>query len=161
MDFRFAMRYALIKIFWFFARPVQQTYRTIYKPAKKSVKVIIENGGDILLVRPNYAHRLWSLPGGGLQKGESFEEAARREIQEELGVVLSTSLTSLGQYPSKHQNFDVRAFSALVPDRSISTDGIEIMEAQWFSPMALPEDRAHRMDPIITLYPKEQDSGMI
>ena len=31
-------------------------------------------------------HRLWITPGGGLHPGESFEQAARRELWEETGI---------------------------------------------------------------------------
>src|SRR5262245_37312361 len=31
-------------------------------------------------------HQWWVTPGGGLQPGESFEQAARRELQEETGI---------------------------------------------------------------------------
>jgi len=152
MDIRFAVRYAGIKTFWFLVRPLQQMYRRVFRPAKKAVKVIIENGGEILLIRPNYSHRLWSLPGGGLRRGESFEEAVRREVQEELGITLPDPLEFLGPYPSMHQNFDVRTFFAPIPDRAISIDRIEILDAKWFYPNALPEERAHRMDSVIALY---------
>lgn len=45
--------------------------------------------GRILLLR----HRgprapFWATPGGGLEPGESFEQAARRELGEETGLVL-------------------------------------------------------------------------
>jgi 8-oxo-dGTP pyrophosphatase MutT (NUDIX family) len=45
--------------------------------------------GRILLLR----HRgprapFWATPGGGLEPGESFEEAARRELREETGLDL-------------------------------------------------------------------------
>jgi 8-oxo-dGTP pyrophosphatase MutT (NUDIX family) len=33
-------------------------------------------------------HRWWIAPGGGLEPGESFEEAARREVEEETGLVV-------------------------------------------------------------------------
>lgn len=34
-------------------------------------------------------HRWWELPGGGLDDGESFHEAAMREVAEETGIQLS------------------------------------------------------------------------
>lgn len=33
-------------------------------------------------------HRWWVAPGGGLEPGESFEDAARREVAEETGLVI-------------------------------------------------------------------------
>ena len=52
---------------------------------------------EILVVhRPRYDD--WSLPKGKLEPGESYEEAARREVAEETGV-----LTELGtELPTSH-----------------------------------------------------------
>jgi 8-oxo-dGTP pyrophosphatase MutT (NUDIX family) len=52
-------------------------------------KVILKSTkGDILLVKPNYKPT-WQFPGGGVDAGESPEDAALREIKEELGLELS------------------------------------------------------------------------
>jgi NAD+ diphosphatase len=42
------------------------------------------------------------LPGGFLDPGESIEQAAKREIQEELGVVVD-NLDYLGSYPNIYE----------------------------------------------------------
>ena len=42
--------------------------------------------GDLLLVRSSYRAE-WSFPGGSLQRGETPEAAARRELVEEIGLV--------------------------------------------------------------------------
>ena len=48
--------------------------------------VLLDDSDRILLVRFEYGgKRWWAAPGGGLDKGESHEEAARREIVEETG----------------------------------------------------------------------------
>jgi 8-oxo-dGTP diphosphatase len=41
------------------------------------------NGGVMLVHRPKYDD--WTFPKGKLEQGESFEDAARREVEEESG----------------------------------------------------------------------------
>src|SRR5262245_43672811 len=44
---------------------------------------------QVLLLRlePSFRDPFWVMPGGGLDEGESYEEAARRELAEEVGRV--------------------------------------------------------------------------
>jgi 8-oxo-dGTP diphosphatase len=46
--------------------------------------VVRDDGRVAVIHRPRYDD--WSLPKGKLDPGESFEEAARREVEEETGV---------------------------------------------------------------------------
>ena len=62
----------------------------IEKFLKKKLPVVEAAGGlvynnekEILFI---YRNSKWDLPKGGLKKGESFEEAAIREVEEETGV---------------------------------------------------------------------------
>jgi 8-oxo-dGTP diphosphatase len=46
--------------------------------------VVVRDGRVLVVHRPRYDD--WSLPKGKLEDGESWEEAALREVQEETGV---------------------------------------------------------------------------
>jgi len=47
-------------------------------------------GGKVLIARRVKRPRLWSLPGGRIERGERAEKAAEREVFEETGVRCET-----------------------------------------------------------------------
>ena len=73
----------------------------ITKPITVGVRLILEKDQTVLLVKHTY-QRHWYLPGGGIRKGETVEEAARREAAEELGAELG-NLHLVGVYTNFYE----------------------------------------------------------
>jgi 8-oxo-dGTP pyrophosphatase MutT (NUDIX family) len=49
--------------------------------------VLLDETRRVLLARFEYGGRVWwAAPGGGLERAETHEEAARREVKEEMGL---------------------------------------------------------------------------
>lgn len=73
---------------------------------------------QVLLVHPsgNYNRRApWSIPKGLPDPGESEEDAARRETEEETGVVPG-DLAPLGRVRYRKSNKEIVAFTGPAPD---------------------------------------------
>jgi len=54
------------------------------KPVEAAGGVVLHEGRVLLVHRPRYDD--WTLPKGKLDRGESFEDAALREVWEETGL---------------------------------------------------------------------------
>lgn len=97
---------------------------------------------EVLLVHPsgNYnRHKPWSIPKGLADPGETLEEAARRETQEEAGVTAG-ELVPLGSITYTKSRKEVHAFAGPAPENA------EPKPASWEIDQAefLPLDEARQ-----------------
>ena len=110
-------------------------------PQKDRVRVIVyRDDGKILLVRGRFSRQEWALPGGGVNRNESYEQAAVRETLEEIGLKIH-NLRYLGKANSheSYAKFSVRVFAAYASNCDIKCN-FEIMEARWFNMNYLPKE---------------------
>lgn len=62
------------------------------KDLKNGANLIVLDGEErILVVREKTRKQLWMLPGGEIERGESFRHAAQSETEEETGIVTDES----------------------------------------------------------------------
>lgn len=97
--------------------------------------LIFDGDGRVLL-----AHRRdidwWNLPNGGVETGETVEEALRREAMEELGVEVEVGQL-VGVYSKPLKDEIVLSFRCRIV-RGTPTSTEETRACRYFSPADLP-----------------------
>jgi len=132
-----------------------KTYFWLYRPEIKGVKSLIFNDNRLLLVRLGYAHRKWVLPGGKVDSGEELAAAAKRELQEESGLVVEQLEQCGSLYNEAHYKKNtIYYFYGVSDSDNLVIDDQEIVDAGWFSLDALPKNSAPKVQQEIELYNK-------
>ena len=111
------------------------------------VAAIIHQGGKILATQRGYGEHkgMWEFPGGKMEPGETQEQAIRREIDEELNVLINVErkvCTVEYDYPQFHLTMHCfwcsMAGGELVLKEHQSAQWLE--RSQWESVEWLPAD---------------------
>ena len=111
----------------------------IFRPVRTGVRVVLLQGNEVMLVRHSYVPG-WFLPGGGLKRNETLDQAARREAYEETGAELN-DLTLAGVFTSFIQWKTDHAIVFLCRDFKITgRSDNEIAEMRLFALDELPAD---------------------
>ena len=120
------------------AFPIARLWWWLRRPSHEGALVATYVGKDVLLLRASY-RRSWNFPGGGIRPRETPEQAARREVQEEIGLLVPT-LKAKGNIkgfwdgrPDNVYYFELR----LEQLPALQIDNREIVEARLVAPEEL------------------------
>lgn len=105
------------------------------RPHRSRVLVICD--GEVLLIKGWLGSGAWSLPGGGIKKGESIPAASVRELKEEVGIAVpESSVRSLGSYKNRTGGIGYQAECGVIEleeKPSLRLQWYEIADAKWFA----------------------------
>jgi 8-oxo-dGTP diphosphatase len=111
-----------------------------YFDPKLAVAVVIERDGQLLFGRRGPGTRapgLWSFPAGFVERGERIEDAAVREVREEVGLEITLG-PLLGLYSATGETVVLVVYLAeTAVGRAVAGD--DIVDVGWFAPSDLPE----------------------
>ena len=122
----------VLHAYWRFARAMTLGVRAL----------VIDEEGRVFLVKHSYVSG-WHLPGGGVEAGETINEALARELQEEGNIEMTAPPQLHGLFFNDRDSrrdhvalFVVRAFRQL----AAPVPGREIVGHGFFALDALPND---------------------
>jgi len=118
-------------LYWRFARGMTLGVRGI----------VVDRSDRVFLVKHSYVAG-WHLPGGGVEPGESFLDALRRELAEEGCIEVLGEPVLLGMFFNSHvsrrDHVAVYVVRQFLQDRPPEPN-CEIVATGFFEPAALPE----------------------
>lgn len=130
------------------------------------VDMLVIDGAKILLVKragPWVETGKWALPGGFLDRDETSQEAAVREVKEETGyeseVVKLFTVNDNPRRPREQNRQNVALIYLMKPLKKVGDHDHEISEIKWFDLNALPPAKETAFDHLETIekYKKSLD----
>ncbi|HEX6866183.1 MAG TPA: NUDIX domain-containing protein [Caulobacteraceae bacterium] len=123
------------------ARPALKAHARLTRGMTLGVRgMVFDEAGQVLLIQHTYV-RGWHLPGGGVERHETAEEALARELVEEAGVEIAGAPALLGVYSNIATFRGDHVLVYRIDDwrACAQTSRGEIHAIDWFAPDALPD----------------------
>jgi len=106
--------------------------------------VFLNEDGKVLQLKATYADKLWGLPGGSLEPGETIHEALIRECKEEIGADIDVLYMS-GMYFHKTYNSHACIFRCNFKSHTPITLSKEHSDYRYFTLEELSPIQRHRI----------------
>ena len=107
----------------------------------------MQSGGKVAVVKGWLGNGKWSLPGGGLHKGESPAAGVLREAREETGLLIDPATVRplvVAPYSAYGIHFSCHYFAAELPGQiTLKPQLMEIAEVAWLDPRMLTARNAN------------------
>lgn len=125
------------------------------KKFRKNAGVIIKHGDEVLLCKRSPKETLpniWSIPGGGIEDGESPGKAAIREVYEETNIELETNLNLVGLIDNFNDDGSKRGMmfvflqvcnEKLQPNLNKASHGHEHTSCKYFKSEDIPKQKGN------------------
>lgn len=121
------------------ARECPACLHRAYPRISPAIMVLIRRGRQLLLARsPHFKPGVYSAVAGFIEAGENAEQAAHREVYEEVGVKVG-ELRWFGSQSHPFPHSLMLAFMADYISGEVVAEEGEIEDARWFDPENLPE----------------------
>jgi ADP-ribose pyrophosphatase YjhB (NUDIX family) len=116
-----------------------------------AASVAIVRDGKVLLIKRAFApyQHLWTLPGGRMEPGETIEQCAIREVQEELALTIRNPRPVLVQALGRDGTYRLAVFATRDYSGLVRASD-EIADHKWVDPTALISFRTtSRLDDVL------------
>jgi ADP-ribose pyrophosphatase YjhB (NUDIX family) len=112
-------------------------YSAYYNPKPVACAIPVDDEGRVILLRRGFdpGRGLWTFPGGFVDLGESVEDAAHREIAEELGIDIELGAL-VGVYSRAEDRVVLIVYRARAFGQPRTTP--EAVEVRAFAPSEIP-----------------------
>jgi 8-oxo-dGTP pyrophosphatase MutT (NUDIX family) len=107
----------------------------VYLSRAARTRAVLHQGGKVVVVKGWLGSGRWTLPGGGLHKGEDPVEGVMREVREETGITVNrSSIRKLAVEPYNNRgiHFTCHYFAAELSEQAaLKPQPFEISEVAW------------------------------
>ncbi len=123
-----------------FTRPLFRIVSRLVRGLTLGVRgLVVDEGGRVLLIQHTYTPG-WHMPGGGVERHETAEQALIKELREEgnLAIIGRPQLFHVYLNTSASKRDHVLLYRATVEQTGPRKPDLEIVESGFFSPDSLP-----------------------